>query len=172
MVERSIMIFPKFSNIHIVNSLRNLYDPLADLVQPHITLVFPFESDFELEELTGHIESVLEGVRSFDLVMSGITPKQLGGNYLFLNIIEGVDEIKLIHNKLYTGILERYHRKELTYIPHLTVGLIKESSDYDEAIQATMGIDDVFKTLVDKLFVEIIGPDGESTIEYEYNLLG
>ena len=42
MSERTIMIFPKFSNMEIIDRIRRNYDPLADLVRPHITLVFPF----------------------------------------------------------------------------------------------------------------------------------
>ncbi|MPQ44814.1 hypothetical protein [Clostridium tarantellae] len=32
-------------NINVITNIRKKYDPLADLVLPHITLVFPFESD-------------------------------------------------------------------------------------------------------------------------------
>jgi hypothetical protein len=39
------MIFPQFKNIEIINEIRNRYDPLAKLVRPHITLVFPFENE-------------------------------------------------------------------------------------------------------------------------------
>ena len=45
MVKRTIMIFPEFDNIDSIDRIRSKYDPLAELVRPHITLVFPFESD-------------------------------------------------------------------------------------------------------------------------------
>ena len=48
---RTIMIFPTFENIEIINSIRDKYDPLANLVRPHITIVFPFESDMSNEEV-------------------------------------------------------------------------------------------------------------------------
>jgi len=44
MSKRTVMIFPAFENMHIIERLRKKYDPLCNLVQPHITLVFPFES--------------------------------------------------------------------------------------------------------------------------------
>lgn len=43
---RTIMIFPEFENIDVINDIRKKYDPLANLVLPHITLVFPFDSEF------------------------------------------------------------------------------------------------------------------------------
>ena len=51
MSERTIMIFPKFSNMEIIDRIRRNYDPLADLVRPHITLVFPFHSDIPLRSV-------------------------------------------------------------------------------------------------------------------------
>ncbi len=40
MTVRTIMIFPEFKNMEIIDKIRNQYDPLANLVRPHITLVF------------------------------------------------------------------------------------------------------------------------------------
>ena len=40
--KRDILIFPKFKNINKIQELRNKYDPLANLIAPHITIVFPF----------------------------------------------------------------------------------------------------------------------------------
>ncbi len=42
---RTVMIFPEFENMYVIDPVRNRYDPLAKLVRPHITIVFPFESD-------------------------------------------------------------------------------------------------------------------------------
>ena len=42
---RTIMIFPEFENMDIIDRIRDKYDPLARLVRPHITLVFPFENE-------------------------------------------------------------------------------------------------------------------------------
>ena len=42
---RTVMIFPEFENMHVIDSVRDRFDPLAKLVRPHITIVFPFESD-------------------------------------------------------------------------------------------------------------------------------
>ena len=65
MSERTIMIFPKFSNMEIIDRMRRNYDPLADLVRPHITLVFPFHSDIADAELGSHIENAISGIPSF-----------------------------------------------------------------------------------------------------------
>ncbi len=47
MIKRCIMIFPQFENIEVIDKIRNKYDPLANHLRPHITLVFPFDSNIK-----------------------------------------------------------------------------------------------------------------------------
>lgn len=69
---RTIMIFPQFKNIEIINEIRNRYDPLAKLVRPHITLVFPFENEMSnvnkisVEMIGEHDESIIVFDRRLD----------------------------------------------------------------------------------------------------------
>lgn len=39
------MIFPDFENVEIIDNIRDKYDPLAKLIRPHITIVFPFDME-------------------------------------------------------------------------------------------------------------------------------
>lgn len=36
---RTIMIFPDFYNMEVIDNIREKYDPLAKLVRPHITII-------------------------------------------------------------------------------------------------------------------------------------
>ena len=73
MVTRTIMIFPEFDNIGFINKIRSKYDPLAELVRPHITLVFPFESDMTDDEVRNALGLRLEEIRKFDLTLHGFS---------------------------------------------------------------------------------------------------
>ena len=64
---RTIMIFPKFDNIDIIDEIREKYDPLAKLVRPHITIVFPFEMEITNDELSIIIENRLRDIKSFEI---------------------------------------------------------------------------------------------------------
>ena len=66
---RTIMIFPQFENIEIIDEIRDRYDPLAKLVRPHITLVFPFESEMTNDEIEEKLTSSLKGVKPFELIL-------------------------------------------------------------------------------------------------------
>jgi len=85
------MIFPKFNNGHIIDKIREQYDPLALHVKPHVTLVFPFESNFETVELQEYLSAVLAETNPFELILSGVTLTG-SGEYLFLNVQKGIFE--------------------------------------------------------------------------------
>ena len=99
MKERTIMIFPKFDNIELIDRIRIDYDPLAHLVQPHITLVFPFESDLTDEMVYQQLDIVLRSLKPFRLVCHGVEEgSSRFGHYLFLQVCDGKE--KLIWRKL------------------------------------------------------------------------
>ena len=70
---RTIMIFPEFENIDVINDIREKYDPLADLVLPHITLVFPFDSELTNEELKFHLKKCLNNIKPFKVKLEGFS---------------------------------------------------------------------------------------------------
>lgn len=167
---RTIMIFPEFENIEKINDIRNKYDPLVKLVLPHITLVFPFEVELSDGELHLHIKEVLKNVKRFELELSGFSKKEdKYGNYLFLNMIKGMEEIKEIHQKLYVGVLKDF-KCEDEYIPHMTVGKLSSKELLEEAFKIVVKEDAKFKTIVKKISVEMIGEREESIIILEQDL--
>ena len=160
MSERTIMIFPKFSNMEIIDRIRRNYDPLADLVRPHITLIFPFHSDIADAELGSHIENAISGIRPFSL--------QLAGN-LFLDVKEGKKQLIQLHGRLYSGALSSFS-SEIPYSPHMTLGNLENRNALHAAYETVKSISESFSTVADTISVEKIGKQGESIILMEKNL--
>ena len=170
MSERTIMIFPKFSNMEIIDRIRRNYDPLADLVRPHITLVFPFHSDITDAELGSHIENAISGIPPFSLQLTGISKEEnVFGNYLFLNIQEGRDTLMQLHDRLYSGVLSSFSPKT-PYSPHMTLGNLENRNALHAAYEAVKSISESFSTVADTISVEKIGKQGGSIILMEKNL--
>ncbi|MGH4123515.1 MAG: 2'-5' RNA ligase family protein [Clostridium sp.] len=171
---RTIMIFPEFKNINIINEIREKYDPLAKHVRPHITLVFTFESSLTSIEIEEHLKKALDGTRCFTLTLQGIIKIDNPlGKYLFLEIKQGNEQIKEISKNLYTGILQSYKPdwlNEETFLPHMTIGSFTLKEDLDIAFKDTEAIKNNFTTIVDKISVEIIDESEDSIIETEVNL--
>lgn len=167
------MIFPQFENMEIIDEVRTKYDPLANHVRPHITLVFPFDSDIETRQLKEHVSSVLLGYKPFEVVLNGITPTRSFGRYLFLNIQHGSDKIIELHKLLYTGILQEHFPAWLKgdiFLPHMTVGNFDSEETFKLAINETNNITNTFRATVNEITVEIIDENEDSIIEISVSL--
>lgn len=169
---RTIMIFPEFDNMQIIDDIRNKYDPLAKLVRPHITLVFPFESDMSNEDVASILDTRLTNTSPFEVELKGFSKhSDPSGNYLFLDIIDGIENIIQIHDELYKYEFKNFDLWGADYIPHITVGKLSTENEMNEAYECIKGIDDSFSTIVSKISVEMIGENEESIIIIEKKLL-
>jgi 2'-5' RNA ligase len=164
------MIFPKFHNIQKIEELRKLYDPLINHVHPHVTLVFPFKSDLSEVELKEHLKKSLVGIKPFKLKLQGISGEE--GGYLFLNVIEGDDQLVELHNRFYEGILQQYYPEYLTteYKPHMTVGRFSNQKELMEVVDKYKSMNESFEELVKEISVEIIDENENSIIEMTLEL--
>lgn len=142
-----------------IQKFRERYDPLGMLIEPHITLVFPFESSMSDSELINLVSTKVVAFTRFSAMLSkSVTIER---DYLYFTIHKGADQIKAMHDCLYSGSLSK-HLKKFTYTPHITVGrserekiacMQKEAND--------LSISEHFS--VSKLMIENIEPDGKST---------
>ncbi len=168
---RTIMIFPEFTNMEVIDDIRNQYDPLAKLVRPHITLVFPFESQISNEELKHILNVRLQGIKSFELKLGGISKHEdTYGNYLFLDVLQGAEEVVYIHQLLYDNEFKEYD-VGLKYIPHMTIGKLPTAELLNNAFNNIKSPDYTFSTIVKKISVEMIGDNEESIIIIEKELV-
>lgn len=167
---RTIMIFPDFDNMEVINRIREKYDPLAKLVNPHITIVFSFKSEISNEELSHILDKRLYGIKPFEIELQGISKcKDRFGNYLFLDIIKGKENIIEIHNNLYRNEFKTFDLG-LDYLPHITVGNLINSQELDKAYESAKNINYKFVSIVNKISVEMIGNNKESIIIIEKQL--
>lgn len=132
----AIVFFPKDLPKKIYD-FRKKYDFKWNLIQPHITLVFPF--DFSDENLlVKHIEEKATTNQPFTIVVDRY--KKSHDNYLYLTFKKGSSELIDLHNSLYTGVLTDYLKNDHSYEPHLTIGNFQnEDSSFqkEKYLQAT-----------------------------------
>lgn len=170
MRERTVMIFPQFCNGEVINEIRQKFDPLYNLVKPHITLVFPFKSAMSDAELSQRLEKCLKETTCFPLRLQGISRQEdCYGNYIFLNVDRGYQEIVKMHNALYSDIFGKCPNQP--YIPHMTIGNLDSVEKMESAYNCIKKIDICLETIVDKVSVELIGNNGESIIVIEQSLI-
>lgn len=167
---RTIMIFPEFEDMEIIDEIREKYDPLAGLVRPHITIVFPFENQMSDNDIADILTNRLKMVHPFELVLNGISKQgDRFGNYLFLDVKEGNEEVSSIHNILYDNEFSEFDLG-LGYKPHMTIGKLPTVEALNIAYEKVKDINSAFKTIVKKISVEMIGENEESIIIIEHEL--
>lgn len=168
---RTILIFPEFQNIEIIDNIRKQHDPLAGLVKPHITLVFPFESPMSNEELTHILNIRLQGIKPFELTLGGVSQQEdFFGNYIFLNVLQGAETLKNIHQILYDNEFKEFDIG-LQYIPHMTIGKLPTVELLHNTFRNIPLTNETFSTIVEKISVEMIGANEESIIVIEKELV-
>lgn len=168
-MKRAIVLFPKFDGLETIQAMRRKFDPLANYIAPHITLVFPFESALSAEELRAHLHTALAGAKKFNVRLCGVTGDVRDG-YLFLNVKQGNDEIIDLHDRLYSGALESFLYRKVTYCPHVTVGRIEQQDAFDLALEELADFRECFETQIDRIYVENIDSQERSTVELEFEL--
>ncbi|SHE93917.1 2'-5' RNA ligase [Seinonella peptonophila] len=163
MIKRAINLFLPFSNTHQIQEWRKRYDPLYALIPPHITLVFPFESEHPSSLLKKHVQQIAHETSSFSIQLQGITGTI--EQYLFLRVVQGNDLIIHLHDDLYTSVLLPYLNRQYFYAPHVTVGRFEQREAFKQALIETEGLNQVFQAKVDRIYVEQIDHHGKSIIE-------
>jgi 2'-5' RNA ligase len=145
------MIFPEFENVHVINNIREKYDPLVDLVLPHITLVFPFDSELTNKEISLYLKERLRDIHPFKVELEGFSKQEeKTEKYLFLNVAEGRDVIKNIHDILYKDKLKQFNMGN-NYVPHMTVGKVSSLELLNKAFDdVNKHYNEKFSTVVKK----------------------
>lgn len=100
------------------------FDPKALLVRPHVTLVFPTGKLREADMLAEAL-SVSDRTERFRVGFSELRIVEEEGSglvSLFLLAGFGVEKVFELHRNLYSGQLSGELRKDIPYLPHVTLG--------------------------------------------------
>ena len=162
--KRDILILVNFPNLEKIKEIQKKYYDIADKIEPHIAVVFPFDSNISDEELYNKLCDILSKYKPFKIVCHGISTPIGESNYRFLNIIENKNVIKDISDDIYKNIIPEHleYRDKYNYDPHISLA----NKPLDEEIK----LDDTFEMIVDSLYVERIGNNDESIKLYDIKL--
>jgi 2'-5' RNA ligase len=142
------------------------FDPKAELVPPHVTVVFPTVKLSE-EEMASEALSLLVESKSFTMSFSEVrivNEEESGLVSLFLIVDNGFEEVVELHRRLYSGRLAGELRREKPYLPHVTLGT-GLSRGIAEACVAELKSEDIrFSVKVDSLTLVRIVDDRDSRL--------
>jgi len=135
-----VIAYPEFQkkDFDLIQSWRTRYDrDFLDVISPHFTFVFPLEN-IDFSTLKNHVQKKAESYLKIRLVINRAKAhknKIDKDSFLFLVPKVGYDDIVRLHDQLYTGILKKELRKDLPYIPHITIGLFDKDTRCGKAAE-------------------------------------
>lgn len=156
--QRALVFFPQGNGLHVIESLRRQFDPLATVIAAHATLVFPFTSEISEVDLRAHVERALEGQAPFRVRFEGVAGVE--EEYLFLDAVVGGVQLVDVHERLYAGLLAEHRSTAHVYRPHITLGRIRDGEARRQALNAARGLTPVIDETVRSVSVFRLGQNG------------
>ena len=124
-MKRVIFVEPQIENSEAIFDIFKKYNPDSSFVNPHICLVFPFESDLETIKLETIINDIFSRYDGFSIQLKGLSISyEENNNFLFLNVIDESNILKKMSCELYNS-LGNNAKLRRDYIPHVTIGKSK-----------------------------------------------
>jgi 2'-5' RNA ligase len=153
-----------------INQLRKKFDPQADLIAPHITVVFPVPESVGEQRLASHIDSVVRGWQPFPIRLKGLLKSW--DDCLFLLLADGSANVIALHDEFYTGPVAQYRREDIPFIPHVTLGVF--TNDADLCAQVMMEAERMeldYQSYLDRLHLVKINDDRSRIVQSKEFLL-
>jgi len=164
---RAIVWFPPFPIDAPIEPFRRRFDPMADSLPAHVSLVFPFSTNLTVTQLASHIRRIVGNWPSLPVKFRDI--EGILDEFVFLMVRDGADAIVALHDKLYRGILKAYLRDDIPYLPHATIGRTtgNPSCSTFDAMQeiAAQEVSGEWRCVLRELAIVTLHPDGTITID-------
>jgi 2'-5' RNA ligase len=167
-MNRSVLLFPDLPNLPAIQEIRDKYDPLHDKIRPHITLVFPFDTSMDPADLEVRVRKCLSGRLKFEIETGRVF--YTDDHFIQLAFASGNGEITALHDALYADVFPEFLNRKYPYTPHVTLGYLEDGFKVYKLMKELTGFSRHEKTLIDKVYVETIGAEDESVIEFSINL--
>lgn len=145
---------------------REVGDPVADLVVPHVTLLPPTPVPADaLGTVERHLAAVAAAHEPFPMHLAGTGTFRPTSPVVFVQVARGVSDCELLERGIRAGVLAR--ELEFPYHPHVTVAQDLPDAALDEAYDGLAGF--VARFPVERFALWSQGPDGawDSRCEFE-----
>ena len=131
----AIAALPRFAqdDLDWIDHIRSRYDPQRNVIAPHFTLVFPFETD-AAEVVLEHATSVASQTKPSSFVLRSafaVKDAVTASSHVFLIPDEGFSAVVALHESLNSGNVAPIARPDIPFIPHVTVGAFENPEQAD-----------------------------------------
>jgi 2'-5' RNA ligase len=148
------VIWPDQETQRSVNEIRKRWDPHFTVIAPHITIIFPTDTEAALQDVIVRVTNAVEGFRRFTARLDRVSSVNLlapdwpaatsallaypnAVNAIFLLSGEGTREILELKERL--GVALELDTPLIQYPPYLTLGQTLSDRDYGAALNELSG---------------------------------
>ena len=172
-MKRVIYVEPQIENPDVIFDIFKKYNPDSSFVNPHICLVFPFESDLQTNILESIINNTFSKYSDFDIQLSGLSVSYEGkNNFLFLNVIDDSNILGKMSSELYSYLGDNAKLRG-EYIPHITIGKSKTMDEINQMYNnSKVLLQDNYKASILTIYCKKLVKDskGNTKLENEIEL--
>ena len=157
--KQCIFLLPEADNLPQLQRLRLEYDPLAELIPPHITVVFPFEAAMN----RAAFHALLEQQRLSLPIPFTLDKPMVKDDCLFFPLGLGREAVMALTKGLYAALPASLSLND-SHIPHVTFGRLRNGDGVEAVIrdaEQVLPLTGVCRRLI----LESIGEDGRSIPE-------
>jgi 2'-5' RNA ligase len=148
---------------------REVGDPAADLVFPHVTLLPPTPvADASMADVEEHLAKAAASYHPFVMHLSGTGTFRPASRVVFIQVATGVADCEALERTIRSGPLAR--DLEFPYHPHVTVGMDISDERLDDAYEGLAGF--VARFSVDNFVLFARTPSGRWNWRREFPLGG
>ena len=156
------------ADLELIQQYRCKYDKLYyDIVGPHFTLVFPIHEQSQAA-FVSEIKKQLSGMTpiSFCFKKAVVHKDELSDMWFsFLVPDEGFANIKQLHDKLYGDKFSQFHRRDIEYVPHITIGHFESEAACNKIVREWNSNEPSIKGIISSVDIVSFGRGKVSTIE-------
>lgn len=148
-----------------IESLRARHDRQASRIASHVTLAFPAE--VAEEALLADVRTALRSCLPISIVLrraAAFLDPIGGGAYVCVLPEGGSVELRTVHDVLYRGVLAAHRRREIPFVPHVTVGTHPELSECERLADQLNAEDRTVAGTIDNLDVIEVGRSTVRTV--------
>jgi 2'-5' RNA ligase len=151
----------------LANWRREVGDPAADLVFPHVTLLPPTPvAATALDDVEKHLAEAAATHRPFVMHLSGTGTFRPTSPVVFVQVATGVSNCEVLEREIRSGPLSR--DLEFPYHPHVTVAQDLDDARLDDAYEGLAGF--VARFTVERFVLFSRDPDGRWIWRREFPL--
>ena len=119
--------------VEMIAPYREKYDPLAQAMPPHISILKPFEFPNPLEQLSEHLVEISETYSPIKVSIVGWDVAEQAGYQLRLPLIAGRQEFTTLRQTLLAGPLSHAANPNEAYWPHIVFGRFTDQAAAETA---------------------------------------